>query len=170
MSRLSRRQLLAGAAGATALAVTGCGSGNGDKDKLSGNKDGAMDQFAVGTQFKATAPLKFSIMMLSNPGYPYEADWEFFTVLTKRTHVSFEPTVVPLTDYNQKRSVMISGGNAPMIVPKTYHPDEERYIASGAILPVSDYLSLMPNFRDKVAKWNLQGDLDSSLRQADGKF
>jgi putative aldouronate transport system substrate-binding protein len=170
MSRLSRRQLLAGAAGAAALAVTGCGSDSGDKDDLSANKDGAMDHFDAGTQFKATAPMKFSIMLLSNPGYPYKADWEFFTELTKRTNVSFEPTVVPLTDYNQKRSVMISGGNAPMIIPKTYHPDEEQYIASGAVLPVSDYLNYMPNFKAKVAKWNLQGDLDSSLRQADGKF
>ena len=27
----------------------------------------------------------------------------------------------------------------------------------------------MPNFKDKVAKWNLEPDLDA-LRQADGKF
>jgi putative aldouronate transport system substrate-binding protein len=170
MSRLSRRRLLAGAAGATALAVTGCSSDGGDKDDLSGNKDGAMDHFEVGTQFQATKPLKFSIMVLSNPGYPYKADWEFFTELTKRTNVGFEPTVVPLSDYNQKRSVVITAGNAPFIIPKTYHPDEDKYIASGAILPVSDYLHLMPNFKDKVAKWNLQGNLDSSLRQADGKI
>ncbi len=44
---------------------------------------------------------------------------------------------------------MISGGDAPAIIPKTYHPDEEAY-ASGAILPVDDYLELMPNFQDRV--------------------
>ena len=27
----------------------------------------------------------------------------------------------------------------------------------------------MPNFQDKVAKWNLKADLDT-LRQADGKY
>ena len=64
---------------------------------------------------------------------------------------------------------MVSAGNAPMIIPKTYHPDEEQFIAGGAILPVSDYLDLMPNFQDKVKKWNLDADLDQ-MRQADGKF
>ncbi|HEU5355874.1 MAG TPA: extracellular solute-binding protein [Actinocrinis sp.] len=170
-STLSRRQALFGAAGLATLAVAGCsssssGKGGGD---LSANRDGAMAKYGVGDQFKATAPLNFSIMVLSNPGYPYDAKWPFWSELTKRTNVSFQPTVVPLSDYNQKRSVMVGAGDAPTIIPKTYHPAEEAYIASGAILAVSDYVDLMPNFKDKVAKWNLQGDLDQ-LREADGKY
>lgn len=173
MTEVSRRQLLAAgaAAGAAMLGLAACGDGGSDKkgQDLSKNKAGAMDKYGVGDQFKATEPLKFSIMMLSNPGYPYKADWPFFKELTKRTNVSFDATVIPLSDYNQKRSVMISAGNAPMIIPKTYDPDEDQYIAGGAILAVSDYLDLMPNFQDKIAKWNMQGDLDQ-IRQADGKF
>ncbi|ASW54420.1 extracellular solute-binding protein [Plantactinospora sp. KBS50] len=174
MHELSRRRLLfgaAGVAGAAAFTLAGCGSDSSSKDSkdLSKNKVGAMDDFGVGTQFKATAPIKFSIAVLSNPGYPYKADWMFWSELSKRTNISFDPTVIPLSDYNQKRSVMISGGNAPSIIPKTYHPGEEEYIASGAILPVSDYLDLMPNFKDKVAKWKLESNIDG-LRQADGKF
>src|SRR5690606_14612300 len=41
--------------------------------------------------------------------------------------------------------------------------------SSGAILPVSDYIDWMPNFKDKVEKWDLDGYLDG-LRQKDGKF
>jgi putative aldouronate transport system substrate-binding protein len=108
-------------------------------------------------------------MVLSNAGYPYKADWPFFAELAKRTNVTLQSTVVPGSDYNQKRSVMVSSGNAPLIIPKTYHPDEEAYIAGGAILPVSDYLDLLPNFQDKVKKWNLGTDIDQ-MRQADGKF
>jgi putative aldouronate transport system substrate-binding protein len=168
---VTRRQALLGAAGAATLAVAGCGGGSSSKggSDLSANRTGAMDKYGVGDQFKATAPVSFSIMMLSNPGYPYDAKWLFWSELAKRTNVTLQPTVIPYSDYNQKRSVMVSAGNAPMIIPKTYHPDEEAYIASGAILPVSDYLDLMPNFKDKLAKWNLQGDLDQ-LREADGKF
>ncbi|MFB9239894.1 extracellular solute-binding protein [Plantactinospora siamensis] len=174
MHQLSRRDLLrgtAGLAGVAAFTLAGCGDDGGPKDSkdLSKNKVGAMDNFGVGTAFKASKPLKFSIAILSNPAYPYKPDWKFWSELTNRTNVSFEPTVVPLSDYNQKRSVMISGGNAPTIIPKTYHPQEGEYIASGAILPVSDYLDLMPNLKDKVAKWNLQGNLDL-YRQSDGKF
>jgi putative aldouronate transport system substrate-binding protein len=173
MQEVSRRQLLAGGAavGAATLGLAACDSDTSSKkdEDLAKNRVGAMDSYGVGDQFKATKPLTFSIMVLSNPNYPYKADWPFITELTKRTNVSFEPTVVPLSDYNQKRSVMVSAGNAPMIIPKTYHPDEEAYIAGGAILAVSDYLDLLPNFKAQIAKWNLQTDIDQ-LREADGKF
>jgi putative aldouronate transport system substrate-binding protein len=171
MAQFTRRQLLgAGAAGA-AFALIGCSSDNGNNNDqgLSSNKDGAMDKYAVGDQFKATKPLTFSIMMLSNANYPYNKDWTFFSELTKATNVTLDATVIPGSDYNQKRSVMVGAGNAPSIIPKTYHPDEEAFIAGGAILPVSDYLDLMPNFKDQIAKWNLQSDLDQ-LRQENGKF
>jgi putative aldouronate transport system substrate-binding protein len=167
---VSRRKFLVGAGAAATLALAGCGSGSSNKNTdLSGKKDGAMDKYANGDQFKATQPLTFSIMMLSNAAYPYKADWLFFTELAKRTNISLQATVIPGSDYNQKRSVMVSAGNAPLIIPKTYHPDEEAYIAGGAILPVSDYLDLMPNLSDKIKKWNLGPDLDQ-FRQADGKF
>ena len=55
-----------------------------------------------------------------------------------------------------------------------HHPQdllnqEVPFIASGAIIPVSDYLDLMPNFKAKAAKWNMAADLDT-LRQDDGRF
>ncbi len=171
MAQLSRRQVLAGAVGSlAAAALAACDSGDSDKkDDFTGNRAAAMEKYSAGDQFKATEPVTFPIMVLSNTAYPYKADWLFLQELTKRTNVSFQPTVIPGSDYNQKRSVMISGGSAPLIIPKTYHPDEEAYIASGAILPVSDYVDLMPNYKDKVAKWNLKGDLDQ-FRQSDGKY
>jgi putative aldouronate transport system substrate-binding protein len=172
MTHLSRRRVLAGAAATAAgLALAGCGSGDSSsKSKnLSKNKAGAMSRYGVGDQFKATKPITFTIMVLSNPAYPYNKNWPFFTELARRTNISLDATVVPLSDYNQKRSVMVSSGDAPMIIPKTYPPDEEQYVASGAILPVSDYLDLMPNLQDKIDKWNLAADFDT-LRQDDGKF
>lgn len=168
MYQLSRRQVLF-ATGAATLALAGCGSDDEGDKTLSGNRAGAMEKYGVGDQFKATEQLTFPIMLLSNAAYPYNANWLFWSELTKRTNVKLDPTVIPGSDYNQKRSVMVSAGNAPFIIPKTYRPDEEQYIAGGAVLPVSDYIDLMPNFKDKIAKWNLQGDIDS-MRQADGKY
>jgi putative aldouronate transport system substrate-binding protein len=172
MYQLTRRQLLAAAGGAATVVLVGCGSDDedGGGQNLDGKRAGAMEDFGVGDQFKATEALTFSIAILDNAGYPYKADWPFFTELTKRTNIKFEPTVIPGSDYNQKRSVMVAAGNAPWIIPKTYHPGEEEYIAGGAILPVSDYVELMPHFQDKVKKWNLQPEIDSELKQADGKY
>jgi putative aldouronate transport system substrate-binding protein len=171
MVHLSRRHLLTAAGATAAVSLVGCDSGDGDADAgdLDGNKAGAMEDFKVGDQFKASEPVKFSIMMLSNQNYPFNANWPMLAELTRRTNVSFEPTAVPQSDYNQKRSVVVSAGNAPMIIPKTYRPDEEAFIAGGAILPVSDYVHLMPHYTDKVKRWNLQGNIDS-FSQEDGKY
>ncbi|MBO3740262.1 ABC transporter substrate-binding protein [Actinoplanes flavus] len=169
MVQLTRRHLLTAFGAAAVTTVAGCGDGEESTEGLDGKRAGAMDGFKVGDQFKATEPITFSIMMLSNQGYPYKADWPFFAELTKRTNVTLESTAVPGSDYNQKRSVMVSAGDAPMIIPKTYHPDEEAFIASGAIIPVSDYIDLMPHYKEKVARWNLQPNLDGFKAQ-DGKY
>ncbi|AEB45937.1 MULTISPECIES: extracellular solute-binding protein [Micromonospora] len=149
--------------------VTACGDDSSDAQDLSENRAGAMENYAAGTQFKATEPLSFSVLYNNHPNYPLKNDWLFWKELTARTNVTLDPVAVPLSDYNQKRSLLIGAGDAPLLIPKTYPPDVHAYVSSGAILPVSDYLDLMPNLKDKIEKWNLKPELDT-LRQADGKF
>ncbi len=169
--QLSRRQILA-AAGFIGLAgLTGCGSGGdgGDSEDLSKKQNGAMKEYRAGQRFKATAPLSFSVLHNNNPVYPTKKSWLFWKELTRRTGVTLEPVDVPLVDYEKKRSVLIGAGDAPFLIPKTYHPSEVAFVSSGAILPVSEYVHLMPNFRAKVKKWKLEPELDS-IRQSDGKY
>nr|WSX78822.1 extracellular solute-binding protein [Streptomyces sp. NBC_00899] len=176
MNNISRRSMLVslGATlGAASLGLAGCSSdGGSDDDKgadLSKNRTDAMDKFGVNEQFKASKPVAFTTLLNDNPGYPEKANWLFWIELAKRTNVTLKPTVVPLSDYENKRSVIIGGGDAPLLLPKTYPGQEAAFVSSGAILAVSDYVDLMPNFKDKLAKWNLQGDLDTVL-QDDGKY
>jgi putative aldouronate transport system substrate-binding protein len=168
MVQLSRRQLLFAAGAAAVVSVAGC-SDDDDQTDLADNRAGAMDEYAVGDQFKATTAVSFSMLYNNHPNYPLKDDWLFWSELKKRTGVTIQPVAVPLSDYEQKRSVLIGAGDAPFIIPKTYHPQEDAYVSSGAILPVSDYLDLMPHFKEKLEKWNLQPEIDS-LRQEDGKF
>ncbi|GAA3932818.1 ABC transporter substrate-binding protein [Actinoplanes auranticolor] len=169
MVHLSRRQLLAAAGAAAVAGMAGCSDDDPESVDLNEKRAGAMDGYKAGDQFKATEPLKFSIMLLSNQAYPYKPEWPFWAELTKRTNVTLDPVAVPGSDYDQKRSVMVSAGNAPLLIPKTYHPAEEAYIAGGAVLAVSDYTDLMPNYSDKVKRWNLQANLDT-YAQEDGKY
>jgi putative aldouronate transport system substrate-binding protein len=140
----------------------------GSKD-LDGNRAGAMSDYKVGTQFKATEELSFSILYNNHPSYALKEDWLFWSELAKRTNVKLETVAVPLSDYEQKRSLLIGSGDAPFIIPKTYHPAENAFVSSGAILPVSEYIDLMPNLKDKIAKWNLKPEMDS-LRQQDNNY
>ncbi|TMR25321.1 extracellular solute-binding protein [Nonomuraea turkmeniaca] len=169
MQHISRRQALIGL-GALTFVVAGCGEDEAPKKAAdSANKAGAMAGYAAGQQFKATQPVTFDILHLNNPFYPLKKDWLLWQEITKRTNVTLKPVEVPLSDYEKKRGLLVGSGQAPLIIPKTYHPSEEAFVASGAILPVSDYLDLMPNFKDKIAKWKLEPELNT-LRQADGKF
>ncbi|MEV5440209.1 extracellular solute-binding protein [Streptomyces sp. NPDC052682] len=169
--QLSRRQILAAAGCAGLAALTGCGGGDdgGDAKDLSKKRHGAMQDYRAGQPFKASEPLSFSVLHNINPVYPLKNNWLFWKELTRRTGVTLKPVGVPLTDYEKKRSVLIGSGDAPFLIPKTYHPSEVAFVSSGAILPVSDYLHLMPHFRDKVKRWKLEPELDS-IRQADGRF
>lgn len=169
--QLSRRQILA-AAGFIGLAtLTGCGSGEdgGDSKDLSKKQDGAMKEYRAGQQFKAAKALSFSMLHNNNPVYPMKSGWMFWKEVTKRTGITIKPLDVPLADYEKKRSVLIGAGDAPFLIPKTYHPGEVAFVSSGAILPVSEYVHLMPNYQDKVRKWKLEPELDS-IRQSDGKY
>jgi putative aldouronate transport system substrate-binding protein len=155
------------------LALAACGGGGGGEGAppadLTGKDVGAMADYAEGTQFRATEPLSFSILYSDHEAYPIKDDWLLWQELQKRTNVTFEPVVVPRSDYEQKRSLVIGAGDAPYIIPKTYPGQEDAYVSSGAILPVSDYVNLMPNFQARIAKWGLEANIDT-LRQADGKF
>ncbi|MFI7434933.1 ABC transporter substrate-binding protein [Micromonospora haikouensis] len=168
LHRTWRRAAIA-AASLLTLTLVACSEEAGDTKDLSGNRAGAMSDYAVGTQFTATEPLSFSILYNNHPNYPLKNEWLFWSELTKRTNVKLEPVAVPLSDYEQKRSLLVGAGDAPLIIPKTYHPAENQFVSSGAILPVSDYLDLMPNLKDKIDKWGLKPEIDT-LRQSDGKF
>ncbi|MFC4584732.1 ABC transporter substrate-binding protein [Sphaerisporangium corydalis] len=169
MYQVNRRQAMLAMGAFVVLA--GCGDDGAKKktDDFSANRTGAMTDYGPGKQFKATAPLSFTVLYNNHPFYPMKKDWLFWSELGKRTNVTIQPSVVPLSDYENKRSLVIGAGDAPPIIPKTYPAQETPFVASGAILPVSEYLDLMPNFTDKIARWNLKGDVDT-LRQADGRF
>lgn len=167
MRDISRRQAIIGLGAFASLALTACGSDGETPAKSAGtsaNKAGSMASYGVGQQFKATEPLSFDVLYNNHPFYPNKADWLFWQELTKRTNVTLKAVEVPLSDYEKKRSLLIASGDAPLIIPKTYHPGEEAFVSSGAILPVSEYFDLMPNFKDKVAKWKFQPELNSIMQ------
>lgn len=171
LSSPRKKVVASGAILALAAGLTACSSG-GDADggvDLTGKDVGAMEDYAAGVQFKATEPIDLSILYSDHPNYAIQDDWLLWSEITERTNVTLEPTVVPMSDYEQKRSLLVGAGNAPMILPKTYPGQEEAFVSSGAILPVSQYLDLMPNFSQKVEEWGLEDNIEG-LRQADGEF
>ena len=171
--RITRRRAVAATAvAAVGLTLGACSSGDdGDSDvvDVSAQTTGAMEDYDVGTTFKATEPIELGLMYRDHPNYPLQRDWSILEHLEKDHNVTFDIQSVPLADFEQKRSLLISSGDAADLIPSTYAADVETLTSGGALLPVSDYLDYLPNFQDKIEKWGLTEDLDR-LRQADGKF
>lgn len=177
--RIARRKAVSGAGLAVlALVIAACGSGDGDSSPPEAEDDtpdledqmvGAMEDYDVGTTFVASEPVTFGLLYRDHPNYPYDENWSILQHLADDHNVTFDIVNVPLSDWNERRNLLVGAGDAPEIVPVTYPGDETQFVAGGALLPVSDYLEYLPNFRDKVEKWNLEPEIDD-LRQEDGKF
>lgn len=159
---------------ASALLLTSCG-GDTESEAEAAEIDmeasgaGAMEDFAAGETFVATEPVEFSLLYRDHPNYPIQGDWDFFTQLEEEHGVTLQTSNAPLSDWAERRALVIGAGDAPDFIPITYPGDETQFIAGGALLPVSDYVDLMPNFLEKVEEWGLEEDL-ASLYQEDGKF
>ncbi|OXS76721.1 extracellular solute-binding protein [Domibacillus enclensis] len=166
---MKKRFKTLGAATALATVLAGCGNGGSSSEGAEDTTKGAMDGYAVGDTFQATEDITLPILYLDQPNYPYNKDWLLWKEIEERTNVELEPTIVPYSDYAQKRSLLVSSGDAPLLIPKTYPGEEQPFVSSGAILPVSDYVDKMPHFQEKVEKWELEEEIES-LRQNDGKY
>jgi putative aldouronate transport system substrate-binding protein len=119
--------------------------------------------------FKATKPVSFTMLFSDNPAYPSKTTWTIFDDIKKATNVEVKTTIVPMSEYNNKRSLLVSSGDAPLIMPKTYPGTEVPFVASGQILPISDYVKDMPNYSAAVKAWGLEDDL-KTITQRDGKY
>lgn len=156
-------------AASTALALAACSDdGDGEVD-LEAQSKGAMDDYTADSQFTATEAFTLSLLWTEWPDLPILDSWQFFTEIEKRTKVKLEVTTIPFSDAVEKRSLLISAGDAPTVIPLIYTGDEDSFVSSGAILPISDYVEHMPHFQKYVEEWDLQEMIDN-LKQADGKY
>ncbi|MFD0693428.1 sugar ABC transporter substrate-binding protein [Paenibacillus sp. GCM10027628] len=123
--------------------------------------------FGEGTTFRSNDPVTYSIMFSDQPTYPYKKDWRLWSAIQEKTNVSFDVNVIPATEYENKKSLLVNSGDAPFIIPKTY--DESSYVASGQIVPISDWVQYMPNYQKAVKAWGMDKDLRQKLK-SDGKY
>ncbi|MGO1226938.1 MAG: extracellular solute-binding protein, partial [Brachybacterium sp.] len=170
-SPLTSRRTFVGLTAATlgALTLASCGGSEEAEVDAASQNVGAMETFEADQQFKATEPITVSILWTDWPEQPVKETWQVFDRIKELTNVQLELTHVPFSDSVEKRSLLISAGDAPTIIPLIYRGDETPFVSSGAILPMSDFVEHMPNFRKYVEEWD-QAEMVENLKQADGKY
>ena len=166
----SRRTLVGLSAAAFAsLGLSACGGSAAEDVDVASQNVGAMETYEADQQFTATEPITLSILWTDWPESPVTESWQVFDHIEELTNVRLELVHVPFSDSVEKRSLLISAGDAPDLIPLIYRGDETPFVSSGAILPLSDFIEHMPHFRKYVQEWEL-GDMIDTLRQADGKY
>ncbi|MGO1600021.1 MAG: ABC transporter substrate-binding protein [Brachybacterium sp.] len=171
LSQLAVRRTFVGltAAAFGTLALASCGGSEEVEVDATSQNVGAMETFEADQQFKATEPITVSMLWTDWPEQPVKETWQVFDRIKELTDVQLELTHVPFSDSVEKRSLLISAGDAPTIIPLIYRGDETPFVSSGAILPMSDFVEHMPNFRKYVEEWE-QAEMVENLKQADGKY
>ena len=170
-SPLTSRRTFVGltAAAFGTLTLASCGGSEEVEVDPAAQNVGAMETFEADQQFMATEPITVSILWTDWPEQPVKETWQVFDRIKELTNVQLELTHVPFSDSVEKRSLLISAGDAPTIIPLIYRGDETPFVSSGAILPMSDFVEHMPNFRKYVEEWD-QAEMVENLKQADGKY
>ncbi len=120
--------------------------------------------------FHSDEKVTYSISFSDASWYAKQDTWEtegVFKKIEDLTNVHLELTSYDSGDYEQKINLAINSGSSTYIIPKVY--SEDKYVAGGGVVPVSDYVQYMPNFSAFVKNYKMEPDLDT-IRQNDGKF
>jgi putative aldouronate transport system substrate-binding protein len=160
--------------------MTACTSGN----EGSSGKDSPAPSDVAGTNESATAEaadytfgeeqtfhsneaVSYSMMYSDHENYPYKKDWRLWSAIQEKTNVTFDLAITARTEYENQKSLLVNSGDAPYIIPKTY--DESAFVATGQIVPVSDWVQYMPNYMKAVKDWGMEEDLKAKMKD-DGKY
>jgi putative aldouronate transport system substrate-binding protein len=174
----SRRQFLGlsfGLAGVATVAACSTGDpgagpeGGGEPVDLEGKDVGAMPDYTADSQFTATEPFEVSMFWPDWPDLNIKDSWLLLDHITELTGVTIVPVNVPFSDAVDRRSLLISAGDAPNVIPLVYAGEEKPFVSGRAVVPMSDYVEHMPHFNKYVAEWDL-GSLVENLKQFDGKY
>jgi len=122
---------------------------------------GAMPDFSFGDTFQATQPITLDLLYRVHSGYPVQDDWLIWDAFAENQNITFNRTDVLLSDWEERRGLLISANDFPTLVPVVWPGAEAAWSTGGSLLAVSDYFSYMPHFQHYVEAWGVAGELQT---------
>ncbi len=144
------------------LSMTGCSSSGKTADKP------ATEPVDVNME-EVSNDATITMLYSDNATYPYKEDWLVWDIFKEYAGVTIDPQVVPESDFDTKRQMVIQSGDVPDILTKTGSQSAGIINPAQSLLAISDYIDKMPNFKAYIDESGLMADLDRA-RESDGKF
>ncbi|WP_168118833.1 extracellular solute-binding protein [Paenibacillus sp. HB172176] len=132
-----------------AVIAGGCSSGNNNNANPPANTEGQ-----EGTEVQPTSTLQgktFSMLVETNPSWPYDANWPVWTWLKEATGVTLDVSV-PAGKLAETVQLNVASGSMPDISMILSISDANKFGQQGAFANILDYMELMPHFK----KWKEQ--------------
>lgn len=117
-------------------------------------------------------PIQITLYYSDNATLPFQEDWLTVKTIEEKFNVDLVFEVIPIADYATKVSTALNvGGNTvpDVILYQTTKGENGSLALNGALVPISDYSDLTPNFNARVEEFGLQSAIDE-LRLSDGKL
>lgn len=111
----------------------------------------------------------FSILYNNTEENPYQEDWSLLGVYEEKWNVTMDVRLGDNASYEEAIRLHLSTDSPPDVILKVWPDTVEEYVNNGLILPISDYLDLMPHFRAYIEDNELEEEIEK-LRASNGKF
>lgn len=143
--------------------AAGCKSGDKSSAASSGTQIADTASQDSGPLF--SKPVNISMMIRSNPSWPFQKDWYVKKLIKDEANVDLEVTAVPEEGYQSKANVMFASGKLPDLIWCIGNDLARQYGPQGALVDVLKHADEMPNFK----KWyGANTDYALNFLSADG--
>ena len=127
-------------------------------------------EFGLGKTFHSDEPVTYTMFFSDASWYAMQDTWKtegIFKKIEELTNVHLEIISYDSGDYMNNVTLDINAGESAYIIPKIY--DESAFVDGGAVVPVSDYVELMPNYTEFYNTYNMAPDV-RTITRANGKY
>lgn len=100
---------------------------------------------------------------------PFLSDWLLLEEYEKRYDVILDVSLGDNTDYEKAIDLNIQLDNPPDVILKCWPESIENYANEGFLLPISDYVYLMPFYQAYIEEMQLESEIEK-LKMANGKY
>ncbi len=100
---------------------------------------------------------------------PYNEDWLILEKYSELKNADLDLIIADNEDYVEYIDQAINSKDSPDVILNCWPETAEKYANQGLLLPISDYVDLMPNFQAYSQNNNVEADIEK-LKLSDGKY